>query len=703
MEIFKATKDFLKEHNVPLRAYVVLKANEKLDKFESELLPLVLEGDQENKNFQKLSTAEYLNFSGTKVKVYSNRREFSGYYHDELLFYRDTIKYALQEVPAREFKNRKQLEYIVYPATDTTIFALKALLGGIKHILFADEVSRNLFTTIISKSAIHSRLALMQAKFKQKKECPTFSEYIEAPEEIKLSDYQKVAIQMALDSEGLGLFMEQGTGKTCVCVCHANATAKIKRKTKNKCAVNLVVCPKNVVSNWSNEFDKFSTVKGVVIKVRGTADKRIALLAHGLKETKNPENGFVTFVYSYGSMARDAGMLAAIPFDNIYTDESHNYKSTTTERWKALKGLREVSGKRFALTGTPIANSIVDVYSQLEFLEKGRSGFNSLGSFKDFYINYADDNYNTPPGIKIIQGYKHIPFLQEKLAQTTFSISKQEAGLDLPEKAYMTVDIEPTKNQITAYVQLAEKLAAELDINGQSSSIEVNNALVKLLRLAQVCSGHLVLENSLGETKVTQLDPWTPDSAGEPNPKVSAVLNDILTPELDPNCKTVIWCSFIEDVKVISEALTRHKIEHRTFYGATSEKAREEAEHSFNEDPNMKVLVANPAAAGEGMNFLGYNYNETDKEKQLPTYCGQMMFFSQDWSMIKRKQAEDRGHRRGLRKELGHQLRIIDYVIPGTVDEMIRERVKFKKRNADIIGDISQVLSDALKADFTQF
>ena len=114
-----------------------------------------------------------------------------------------------------------------------------------------------------------------------------------------------------------------------------------------------------------------------------------------------------------------------------------------------------------------------------------------------------------------------------------------------------------------------------------------------------------------------------------------------------------------------------------------------EAQNAFNCDPTIKVFLANPASAGEGLNIIGY---DPTNEQTAKTATDLVVYFSSNWSMIQRSQSEDRAHRRGTRRNV----RITDLVVPGTIDEEIRARVMEKRETANLIQDVREILK-ALK------
>ncbi len=231
--------------------------------------------------------------------------------------------------------------------------------------------------------------------------------------------------------------------------------------------------------------------------------------------------------------------------------------------------------------------------------------------------------------------------------------------------------------------ELCSSLNDELD-DSDNPTLVVNHVLQQLLRLAQVTSGIFsYLVPTADEDKPKRIVRQISDV----NPKVEMILEIIKDTERDPKDKIIIWAHWVEDIENLVKTLTSQRIEHACYYGETSEKEREQAVHDFNNNPNMKIFIANAMTAGEGLNLLGYDPNSSVPQD---TYCGTMIFLSQDWSMIRRMQAEDRAHRRGTR----HQLRIIDLTVVGTIDEEIRQRVQAKKESALDILDVKQILKN---------
>lgn len=562
-----------------------------------------------------------------------------------------------------------------------------------KRLIFLDETAELLYCFLLKRFFSQSVRANLQAEFKLNEVVPEMPKDYIRHEKLPLSDYQEVALMMSLGQEATGLFMEQGTGKTPICIARVCLEAERHYKKTGKMLRVLIVVPRQVRGNWSNEFERFATVAGKITVIRGSKLKRTRLLTYAMKEEE--DCFFSAIVASYDSVASDVEILEKVMWDLIICDESHKFKSSKTHRFKSLRRLRDRSKRRCILTGTPIGNTMMDLWAQFEFLGKGLSGFQAFDNFKKFHGKYETSYTGKETSVQKLSGVTNIPLIQERLSRITFSITKKEAKLNLPDKVYDTWEVDLTPQQTLYYRKLRDDLIIQL----QSEKITADHILTKLLRLAQVCSGHIKIDNILDpETKVLLRRGNVRQIPGG-NPKIDAVVEMLRDPERDPREKKVIWCCFREDIRAICERLDTESIVCGHYYGSTSDKMREENLYRFNNDSEFRVLVANPASAGEGLNLLGYDpHRNGDLDNE--GYCGHEIFFSQDWSYIHRVQAEARAHRRGTR----YPVRITDLVVPTvdddtSVDQKIRDRVSGKKAHAASIQDISSILQDVLGMD----
>jgi hypothetical protein len=445
----------------------------------------------------------------------------------------------------------------------------------------------------------------------------------------------------------------------------------------------LIVAPRNVRINWRNEICRFAFTPGKVVVLRGGALERTKLLIEAF--APDDECEWTIVIASYESIMRTWDSFQMIEWDLCVLDESQFIKSPTTKRTKQILELRDLCKQRMCLTGTPIANTLFDIYTQFEFMGEGYSGFQSFKAFKTYYGQWTKyDNQNK------LSGYQNVPLLQERLARLTFMITKAEALPDLPKQTWDIWEVEMSDEQTDLYKQVRDKLVAEIEADLQrehNRQLVVTNVLTKLLRLSQITSGFISWDPIHGDDGEI-LQPKSIDRL-DPNPKLDALVE--LLQGKEPDQKTIIWACWVQDIKSIKARLDLEGIDNVVFYGDTSDDARIEAERRFNADPNCRVFIGNAAAGGVGLNLVGFDWWEP--QPKLTTNTDHTIYFSQNWSMIHRGQSEGRPHRMTTRVPQ----RYTDLCVPGTIDEEIRTRVLNKKMTALAIQDIRVILTRVLE------
>jgi len=559
-------------------------------------------------------------------------------------------------------------------------------------IVFADEETKTLFKFLIGRFMSQTKNAIMLAKFKVNQELPTLPEDWQYHPTLKLSDYQRLGVLAALGRDSFSYFMQQGTGKTPTAIsliCLEAARTRAGLMGKPHMMRVLVVCPRSVRTNWQNEIERWCTVPGKVTQIRGGKIRRMKAVVDTIRA--EDDCAFSVAIASYESVAGTMEAITRVPWDRIIVDESHMIKSPNAARSKALRKLRENSARRLILTGTPIANTPMDLWSQFEFLDEGLSGFMNFRNFRKFFGKWEKKN-----GFEALKGLKNIPLVQERLARLAFVITKEEAGLGLPEKVYDMREVEMTKNQLDVYTTLATQMLAEIDAilhDGTSGTISAEHILTKLLRLAQVTSGHIKVDEVRGDEGEVLKKGYCKQIPPE-NPKVDELISILQEDRLgDPNSKCIVWAAFVEDIRVIAQRLMYEGINFVGYHPAIPEKYRckdaETASEKFNCDPECTVFIGNPQSGGTGLNLLGYDW----KNDSGTTYADHMIFFSQNWSAVLRSQAEDRAHRRGTRANV----RITDLQVIGTIDEEIRRRVTEKRKMSSSIQEVRSILENIME------
>jgi len=549
------------------------------------------------------------------------------------------------------------------------------------NIVFLDEGSELLYNFLLKRFAQQTHRSRMIAKFEVSGVVPEMpKEYVAHPE-LPLADYQKIGLLSSLNQEATALFMEQGTGKTAIVINRTNIEGFVQRRDKGVMYKSLIICPKQCRRNWEEEFNRFSIYSGKTSVIRGGKLRRIRGLTDGIRD--EGDCNWSACIISMDSVDASWEAIRKIPWDLVVIDESHGIKNPNSKRFKTARIFTTQSAKcrqRMVLTGTPYGNTLFDLWSQFEFLGKGLSGFMAYNNFRKFHGVWERRNGSPVSSLVEVRG---IPLIKERLTRLAFMTTKEKAGLKLPPKVYDIYEVEMGKKQTEIYNKIATELAYEIedmvDDGSTNKSILVENVLTKLLRLAQITSGHIKWD-----------DMPKPEQISDRNPKVEAIIDMITDEGNDPDCKSIVWSCFDEDIRVLSLALHELGIKHVGYKPQILQEYRvscaEEAEVVFNNDKDCKVILANPASGGSGINLLGY---DRTREDEYTTYAGHVIYMSSNWSAIQRSQAEDRAHRRGTR----NNVRITDVMVSGSIDEMIRDRVQGKIKAAKSIQDIGEILA----------
>ena len=331
-------------------------------------------------------------------------------------------------------------------------------------------------------------------------------------------------------------------------------------------------------------------------------------------------------------------------------DESSTIKDPKSNRTKNVIKLRDKCKYRRVLSGTPITQSPFDAFTQAQFLAKGLLGFPTYWSFKHRYAEFRTRIMGARQFQEVVR-YRNLEELKAKLNE--FSTFEAKSA-DIPPKFHMVRHVPMHKEQQKLYEQMRDIYSVEL-ASGQY--IETENALGKLQKLMQILSGHII-DSDLGIATAI------------PNHRLDALCNAI------DECsgKIIIWSHFKKSLKDIVVHLKGvygldTVVE---YHGGTAQADRELAIEQF-QDPNSSVrfFVANQASAGYGLTLTEASWE---------------FYYTNSYSLEQRLQSEDRAHRPGQTKHLG----IVDFVIPGTIDEKVREALVTKV-------DIAQQITGLLK------
>lgn len=478
--------------------------------------------------------------------------------------------------------------------------------------------------------------------------------------------HQLAAVQRMVGRPTYALFMEQGTGKTWTLL------ADIERLyAKGTIDSALVVAPNGVHSNWIQREIPAHTEGNIIARAwRSGAGARHMRSLDDLFRPR-PEGQSVplrilavnidALVTKKGYEFCEQFLLSGKPL--IVLDESSRIKNPDAARTKALMRLRRYcKGARIA-SGTPVTNSPVDIFAQMEFLESGLLGTTSYRAFVAEYAEvlstdhplmqnmvrrnpkaaYAQVVARNPDGSP---RWRNLEKLQRLLEPHSFRVLKKDC-LDLPDKIYKTITFELNAEQQRAYTKLQDELRIELD---DRTELPVSE-LAALIKLQQITSGYV--NTPLGVRYVTR-----------DNPRLKAFMDAVE----DVDGKFIVWARFREELDAVANALAEAGITCVQYHGGVGRESREDAVDRF-QTGDVRVFVGQPQSGGIGLTL---------------TAAETVFYFSNDFNLETRLQSEDRAHRIGTRKNVVY----IDIAAEGTVDEKITRNLQRKKRTAAVVlGD----------------
>ena len=318
----------------------------------------------------------------------------------------------------------------------------------------------------------------------------------------------------------------------------------------------------------------------------------------------------------------------------LVLDESHaakNWKSLTS---RAARQIAPYCAYRWLLSGTPVTNSPLDLFTQIEILAPGER---VLGSQELFMAAIEQDPEAT--------------FAQDTFNRYVLRRTKDEC-LDLPEKTFMNVQVDLPIWQRKLYDEMRTGMVCEIEaMNGEEYRAFASTALAKLTRLSQIASNPALIFPEMREVpgKFEALD---------------NLLADILSV---PDRKAIVWSNY---VRTIDSLLARYETYGAVaIYGKTAAGDRQAIGDSFQNDPATRVLIANPAAAGTGFTFTSATFT---------------IYETLSWRYDHYAQSQDRNHRIGQTKPVTY-LRVI---AADTIEEAIINALEKKSSMArSILGD----------------
>ena len=472
---------------------------------------------------------------------------------------------------------------------------------------------------------------------------------IQPPVKANLFQHQIRGYNMALINftlrRGFGFLFEMGCGKTLTAIAVAGTLY-----AEHKINKLLVVAPTSVCSVWPEDFGKFADFPHLEKIMLGTKSQRLKQL----KELESfPCEALKVAVINYESVWRDDIFDKLVEFnaDMIICDESQRIKTHDAQQSKAMHKLGDLARYKLILSGTPVQNNAVDLYSQYRFLDPTVFG-NNFYKFRNRFCVMGGFNRRQ------IVNYKDLDLLIKKEHSIAYRVTKKEA-LDLPEQTFETRYITLTPSEKKLYNTLKKESATELANGG---TISASTVLTKLLRLQQFTGGFVIAD---GEEKPQQIG----------SGKINALEDIVDDYVIDSGKKLVIFARFRAELDLIRKLLDKKKLKYGVIYGDIKLSDRGEIVRDFQENEETKVFLAQIDTAGLGITL---------------TAADTCVYYSVNFNYAAYSQSLARIHRIGQRNTCTY----IHLTTKGTVDELIMKALHKKEDLAKTIVDDWKIYFD---------
>jgi non-specific serine/threonine protein kinase len=462
-----------------------------------------------------------------------------------------------------------------------------------------------------------------------------------------LRDYQKTGLDWLyfLHQYHFGgiLADDMGLGKTIQVIALLH---KLKMDREISTTV-LIIVPLTVLSNWESEIKRFSP-KLRVLQYQGSKADRDKLAKDFAR--------YDVVLVSYGIILQDIQVLSSLTWEYVILDESQKIKNPQTKTYHAIEKLK--SKNRLCLTGTPVENSISDLWAQFNFLNTGM-----LGTQKKFETRFSAANDNGEMQLQLLRKIIH-PFVMRR--------RKEEVLSELPERTEITQYIEMTDHQMEIYRKYLDmyrdQIFDQIRINGiPKTRLKILEALTYLRQIA--CHPNIIDEKS-----------HLMDSGK------MILLEEMLEEIIEEGHKVLVFSQFVRFLRLARKLLDKKDWSYEYMDGTIRNRAPRIS--NFQNNPEIKIFLISLKTGGLGLNLTAADY---------------VIHLDPWWNPAVEKQASDRAHRIGQK----NRVFIYKYIIKSSVEEKIIQLQKHKSELSEnlITSDntlIRRMTLDDLKLIFQQ-
>jgi len=477
-------------------------------------------------------------------------------------------------------------------------------------------------------------------------------------------EHQEEVFALSRDLPEFALFMEMGTGKTRI-----EVDTGTYLRAKGEIAGVLVVCPNSVKDTWEEEValmaPEWSSHEVVIWSAQARRAQRDRIAAF-LTVDAHPSPALRWFVVNVEGLSSDRAYEACERFLQLHrclmiVDESSRIKTPKAKRTKNVIKLGQLAAYRRVMSGTPVTQGPLDLYTQFKFLDPGILGFSSFYTFRNRYAVMGGFN------LKQVVGYANLEELVEIIEPYSYRVTRAEC-IDLPPKVFERLHVDLGKEQRVAYDQMKADMFTDVVTRREAvQRVSVTIVLTQLLRLQQIVGGFLPITtyNDLTELEETHVEPILGTNA-----KIVALMEFL--EDLAETSKVIIWARFRAEIALIADGLAARWGEDAVtqFHGGTSTVLRTAGRKRFQDLASpTRFFVGQTETGGLGITL---------------TAADTVVYYSNSFNLESRLQSEDRAHRIGQDKTVTY----VDLVARDTLDKKVLETLRSKKNLADLItGD----------------
>jgi len=452
--------------------------------------------------------------------------------------------------------------------------------------------------------------------------------------------FQKDAFNEIKDKEYFAIFHEQGLGKTKIAIDLAFYWLDASHLDSV-----LIVTKKSLIKNWQDELEMHGNVPPLTLtNNKITNSQKLGLPGSiylcNYELIRDDISTYETFF-----QIRDMGIIL---------DESTQIKNPSSKTAKSFHRLSRVSKKRIIMTGTPISNRPYDIWSQIYFLDYGERLGKTFDDFKERY-DLGNDLNDNKAGQIILKN--NLEILNSKLRDCSARETKKTAGIELPGRRFIIEKVPMDIRQKLLYEKMQIELSAEVLKDGKLIIEDVEVILKRLLRLVQISSNPRLVDES-----------YSLDA-----PKIKKT-EEIVNKALLEGSKLIIWTTFVKNVDYLSEYFQSKGA--LGIHGQKNTEERDRIISSFRKDPDIKILIATPGVAKEGLTLVEANY---------------AIFFDRNFSLENYLQAQDRIYRISQTKDCHVYKLLSEHSIDYWVDSLLEAKEVAARFGQ---GDISETEYD---------